>query len=128
MSEALLRQRAPGLQVSSAGIAALVGRPAEPMAVALLAERGLDLSAHRARQLTAAMVEEVELVLVMEKRHVADVEALTPAARGRVQLLGRFGRFEVADPYRRPRAAFENSLAQIERGLADYVNRFWSRS
>jgi protein-tyrosine phosphatase len=127
MAEALLRQRAPGLEVSSAGLAALVGRPADPLAVSLLAERGIDLSGHRARQLTAAQVEGVELVLVMERRQIADVEALTPAARGRVHLLGRFGRFEVADPYRRPRAAFEASLAQIESGLADYVNRFWSR-
>ena len=128
MGEAVLRKLAPQLQVSSAGIAALVGRPADPLAVELLAERGFDLSGHRARQLTAAMVEEVDLVLVMEKRHVADVEALTPAARGRVHLLGRFGRYEVEDPYRQPRKAFESSLALIERGLADYVNRFWSRS
>jgi protein-tyrosine phosphatase len=72
------------------------------------------------------MVEGVELVLVMEKRHVLDVEALTPAARGRVHLLGRFGGFEVPDPYRRSRAAFEESLTLIERGLADYEKRFWS--
>jgi protein-tyrosine phosphatase len=126
MCEALLRHRLPGLDVRSAGIAALVGRPADPVAVALLAERGIDLSAHRARQLTAQMVEGVELVLVMEKRHVLDVEALTPAARGRVHLLGRFGGFEVPDPYRRSRAAFEESLTLIERGLADYEKRFWS--
>jgi protein-tyrosine phosphatase len=128
MGEAVLRKLAPGLEVSSAGIAALVGRPADPLAVALLAERGIDLTRHRARQLTASMVEEVDLVLVMEKGHVAEVEAMTPAARGRVHLLGRFGRYEIADPFRKPRKAFEESLELIERGLADYVNRFWSRS
>jgi protein-tyrosine phosphatase len=125
MGEALLRARLPALDVRSAGLAALVGRPADPMAVALLAERGIDLSAHRARQLTAELVEGVDLVLVMEKRHVPDVEALTPAARGRVHLLGRFGGFEVPDPHRRPRAAFEEALALIERGLGDYATRFW---
>jgi protein-tyrosine phosphatase len=127
MGEAVLRARLPGLQVSSAGIAALTGRPADPLAVAAMADRGIDLSGHRARQLTVKMVEESDLVLVMERPHVADVEALTPAARGRVQLLGRFGRFEVADPYRRPRAAFDEALGLIERGLGDYVQRFWSR-
>lgn len=127
MGEAVLRARVPGLRVSSAGIAALAGRPADPLAVAAMADRGIDLSGHRARQLTAQMVEESDLVLVMERAHVADVEALTPAARGRVQLLGRFGRFEVADPYRRPRAAFDEALALVERGLGDYVQRFWSR-
>jgi protein-tyrosine phosphatase len=38
--------------VESAGVAALVGRPADSLAVDLLRERGIDLSAHRARQLT----------------------------------------------------------------------------
>lgn len=128
MAEAVLRRRVPSLMVSSAGIAALVGRPADPAAVALLAERGLDISAHRARQLTAGMVEGSDLVLVMEQRHVADVEALTPAARGRVHLLGRFGRFEVPDPYRRPPQAFAEALALIERGVGDFQGRFWSRA
>lgn len=128
MAEALLRRRVPALAVSSAGIAALVGRPADPVAVALLAERGVDLSGHRARQLTAGMVEGSDLVLVMENRHVADVEALTPAARGRVHVLGRFGRFEVLDPYRRPREAFEEALTLIERGIDDFQRRFWSRA
>ena len=128
MAEAILRRRVPSIEVSSAGIAALVGRPADPVAVALMAERGLDISSHRARQLTAAMVEATDLVVVMEQRHVVDVEALTPAARGRVHLLGRFGRFEVPDPYKRPREAFEESLALIERGVNDFQQRFWSRA
>jgi protein-tyrosine phosphatase len=127
MAEALLRHARPELSVRSAGLAARVGEPADAVASALLAEqRGLDLSAHRAQQLTAAMVEEVDLVLVMERRHAADVEALTPAARGRVHLVGRFGGFEVADPYRKGREAFSEALALIERGLADYQRRFWS--
>jgi len=128
MGEAVLRRRLPALEVASAGISALVGRPADPLAVALLAERGIDLSAHRARQLTPELVSKSDLILAMERRHVADVEALAPAARGRVHLLGRFGGFEVPDPYRQPREAFEAALALIERGLADYQQRFWSRA
>jgi protein-tyrosine phosphatase len=127
MAEALLRHARPELSVRSAGLAALVGEPADPFASALLAERGIDLSAHRAQQLTAAMVEEVDLVLVMERRHATDVEALTQAARGRVHLVGRFGGFEVADPYRKGREPFAEALALIDRGLADYQQRFWSR-
>jgi protein-tyrosine phosphatase len=126
MAEAVLRQSVRGLPVASAGIAALAGRPADPVAVTLLAERGIDLSSHRARQLTPAMIEAAELVLVMERGHIAVVEAMTPAARGRVHLLGRFGRFEIPDPYRRPRAAFEDALALIDRGIADFRGRFWS--
>lgn len=124
MGEGLLRHRLPGAEVASAGLGALVGQPADAVAIELMAERGIDLTAHRARQVTAAMVKGFELVLVMEKGHVAALEALTPAARGRVQLLGRFGGFEVHDPYRRPRAAFEEAAALIDRGIGDYLQRF----
>jgi protein-tyrosine phosphatase len=86
MAEALLRARLharnPDAVVESAGIAALVGKPADPIAVALMSERGLDLSAHRARQLTPELARRFELVLVMEAGHQREVEAAVPALRG----------------------------------------------
>ena len=129
MAEALLRSRfaARGRgTVASAGLAAAVGRPADPLAVALLAERGLDLSAHRARQLTPDMVAGAELVIVMEEAQQHELERLSPAARGRVHRIGRFGAFDVGDPFRKPREAFERALRAIERGLDDFDGVFWS--
>jgi protein-tyrosine phosphatase len=129
MAEALLRAHLarlrPQATVSSAGLAALEGRPADPIAVALLAERGIDLSAHRARQITPELVAAAELVLVMEAEQQRHLERLAPSARGKVQRLGRFGNFDVPDPYRRGRAAFEASLALIERGLSGFERAFW---
>jgi protein-tyrosine phosphatase len=129
MAEVLLRARLharkPDAVVESAGIAALVGKPADPIAVALMSERGHDLSGHRARQLTPELARRFELVLVMEAGHQREVEATVPALRGRVHRLGRFGDFDVPDPYRQPRAAFERALALIERGLDDFEKAFW---
>lgn len=129
MAEGLLRARfaARGRgTVSSAGIAALAGRPAERFAVELLAERGHDISGHRARQLTPELIADADLVLVMEARQQQALERMASAARGRVHRLGRFGGFDVEDPFRLPREAFERALAQIERGLADFERVFWS--
>ena len=129
MAEGLLRVRfaARGRgTVTSAGLAALAGRPADPLAVALLAERGVDISAHRARQLTPELVAGADLVIVMETAQQQAIERLSAASRGRVHRLGRFGGFDVEDPYRRPRDAFERALAQIERGLDDFDRAFWS--
>lgn len=123
MAEALLRQAAPGLHVSSAGLAALVGHPADAMAQTLMAEKGLDVSGHRARQLTPEGVLGADLVLTMELGQQRAIERAVPAARGKVQRLGRFGDFEVPDPYRRPRAAFEECLGLIERGLAEFQDK-----
>ncbi len=129
MAEALLRARFDARRrgiVSSAGIAALVGRPADPLAVELLAERGIDLSEHRARQLTPELIGSADLVLVMETAQQAEIERLSRAARGRVHRLGRFGGFDVEDPHRLPRPAFERALRLIEQGLDDFDRAVWN--
>ncbi len=112
--------------VASAGLRAVVGAPAEPLALALLAERGIDWSPHHAQQLTPALVAAHDLVLVMDDEQRRSVERLHPPSMGRVRRLGYFGDFDIPDPYRQPRAAFESSLALIERGLADFERAFWT--
>lgn len=124
LADRLARRRVPAV-VGSAGLRALVGEPAAPEAQALLAERGLDLSGHRGRQLTAALVAQHELVLVMDAAQERAVRALAPGAVGRVHRLGRLGGFDVPDPYRRERRAFEQALALIERGLLELEEAFW---
>ena len=101
-AEAKLRQLAPAsVQIASAGIQALVDHPADPQAQEEARKDGLDLSAHRARQLTDAMCQAHDLILVMEERHIESVCQISPSARGKVMLLGRWSnQQEVADPYR----------------------------
>ena len=125
MAAAVLKKRAGNLVVQSAGFAALVGEPADPHAQALMRAAGIDLSGHRARQLTPAMASGFDLILMMEENHRREVERIFPAGRGRIHRLGRFGGFDVPDPYRQPRAAFEQSLALIERGIGDFARAFW---
>ena len=131
MAEAELaaRLRKRGLQaiVESAGIAALVGRPADPTAQELMLERGIDISGHRARQLTPDLVRSFELILVMEAQQQHAVEAILPSARGRVHRIGRWGDFDVPDPYRRGREHFERALDLVVRGVDDLENAFWPR-
>jgi len=129
MAAALLAQRVSGhgahAVVESAGIAALVGRPADPLALELMRERGLDISGHRARQLTPSLITSFEVVLVMDAWQQRAVERMLPSARGRVHQLGRWGAFEVPDPYGKDRAAFERALTLIERGVGDFEKATW---
>ena len=124
---ARLRGRALDVTVESAGIAALVGRPADPLAQEVVSERGLDISAHRARQLTPELIKAFELVLVMDAEQQRAVESMSPSARGRVHRLGRWSDFDVPDPYRRGRPAFDRAYELIERGVDDLENAFWRR-
>jgi protein-tyrosine phosphatase len=131
MAEAVLlerlRKRGVCATVESAGIAALVGRPADPVAQELMRERGLDISAHRARQLTPDIIRAFELILVMEAGQDRAVESILPSARGRVHRIGRWGDFDVPDPFRQSRERFERALELIERGIGDLEKAFWAR-
>jgi len=53
LAQGLLAQQLPGHTVWSAGLGALVGEPADPMSVQIAAEHGLDISAHRAQQVSS---------------------------------------------------------------------------
>jgi protein-tyrosine phosphatase len=132
MAAALLEQRlsrrSVPFAVGSAGIAALVGQPVQPHALALMQERGIDLSGHRARQLTAEMASAFDLILVMEEAQRREVERIFPAGRGRIHRIGRFRDFDVPDPYGGTRAAFDRSFFLIERGIDDFERALWKLS
>jgi len=127
MAEALWRARigsgGAGGVVESAGIAALVGAEADPKAAALVRHRDLDISSHRARQLSQDMVQRASLVIVMEAEQQRWIESQWPEARGRVQALGRWGGFEVPDPYRGGDDDFRVAFDLIERGIEDWNAR-----
>lgn len=131
MAEAVLASRLearPEISVGSAGTAALVGRPADPMAQKLMLERGLDISRHRGRQLTPEVALASDLVLVMDDDLKAAVQQLAPAARGRVYRLGHFAKFDIPDPVGGSRGDFEIALSYIEHGIDDFERAFWSRT
>lgn len=123
LAQALLARELPGLTVWSAGLGALVGQPADPLSVLVAAEQGLDLRAHRAQQVSAWMCQQAELILVMEQAHKAALEQQFPLVRGKVFRLGQLGNFEIADPYRQPREAFDTACAAIAQGVSDWAPR-----
>ena len=108
--------------VDSAGTDAPVGGPAAANAVEVMRDAGIDLTRHRARQLSPEMVEAADLVLVMEEYHRQRVVDLVPDAAGRTRLLFSFvGREQkVEDPigfsiecYRLTRDAMKPALEQV---------------
>lgn len=129
MAEALFRgmlaQCSPCVSVSSAGIAALVGRPADALSQELMQARGIDISAHRARQATLAVYSSADLILTMSTEQQTQIETTFPMMRGRVQRLGKWGEYDIVDPYQRPKAIFEQSLHLIEQGVYDWHKKLW---
>ena len=119
MAEALLKdalRKQQDIVVESAGLGALVDHPASEHAVALMQERGLDISKHRARQITPDMVHAADLVLVMEVGHKRAIDA-------KIFRLGEWQDRDIEDPYRQPRETFEAALADIDIGVAEWAKR-----
>lgn len=130
MAEGLLRDRLAGsipkLQVSSAGLAALVGHPADAMAQEVMRENtGINMDAHRARQISMDILTQVDLILVMEAAHQKQIQFKFPAVYGKVHRLGKWSDFDIPDPYRQPRSAFLHSFMLIEQGIKEWQTRLW---
>jgi protein-tyrosine phosphatase len=49
------------------------GRPADETTRAVMAQRGIDLGAHRSEQVTTAELRDADLVLTMERRHAREL-------------------------------------------------------
>lgn len=123
MGEALISTALPHLKVTSAGVGALVGQPADPLARELMAERGLDIESHRARQLTSQMCQEADLMLTMDEEQRLHISQRHPFTRGKLFRLGEVARVDIPDPYRFGRSAFEEALQLIDAGAAAWVER-----
>jgi len=127
MAAGLLRARLGGRAgapvIDSAGVAALVGAAPDPLAVKLLREREIDISGHRAVQLSYQVLRRAPLILAMEAVQQRWIVDQWPEAQGRVQLLGRWGRFEVPDPLGGTEQEFRDCLGLIEVGVAEWCER-----
>ncbi len=113
---ALLAERCPGLEVRSAGLEAGGGDPAEPGALRVAPEYGVDLSAHRSTSMDAGLAGWADLVVGMEGHHVRAVSRRWPDAGSTVCIIGdilpRLPRL-IPDPWGQPDDVFRRTFARI---------------
>lgn len=104
-----------------------VGEPPDTRAQAAARMRGYDLSALRARQVSAADFERFDLLLAMDEANFAELRRRCPPEhRDKVRLLMEFApgaaEVEVADPYFGGAQGFEQVLDQVERACAGLLD------
>ncbi len=126
LQRALTDRGIEGMDVSSAGTGAWDGAPVSEGAYLVGLERGLDLSAHRARLLTRELIEEADLVLTMARHHRARVDEL--GGEGRVFVLGEYaGRegdeAEVSDPFGGDLEVYRDTCVELEALIEAAVQR-----
>jgi low molecular weight protein-tyrosine phosphatase len=111
--------------VESAGTAAWDDQPATERAIQVANQSGVDLSGHRSRRLTPAMVRGADIVLVMERGHLAAVRALG-ADPERSHVLSEWPGpgepgLEISDPFGASSEAYEECWRRIQHHLERVV-------
>jgi protein-tyrosine phosphatase len=127
---AIAAREYPGLAVEldSAGTADYhVGKPPDRRSIAAAQRRGYDISALRARQISAADFSDFAHVLAMDRANLAELQKRGAGGRARLGLFMAFTRGsgeEVPDPYYGAPEDFERVLDLCEagaRGLLDGI-------
>jgi protein-tyrosine-phosphatase len=113
------------IEVASAGTSAWADAPASDGSLLVAMEHGLDLSEHRARQLSPELVAGSEIILAMGPHHVERAEALGGA--GRTWLLKGFidatRAVAVSDPFGGDLDTYRATYEELDREIGDLLDR-----
>jgi protein-tyrosine phosphatase len=105
-----------GLRVTSAGILAAGGMPANEEAVAAMAKQGIDLTSHRSRPLTLELIHEADVIYCMTEAQRGAVLGLSPAAGEKTFTLDPTG--DIDDPLGAGAKIYQRTAELIRRRLA----------
>jgi len=113
-------------EVSSAGTSAWNGAPSSDGGLLVALEHGVDLSGHRARQLTREIVEEQDVILVMGPHHLERAEAL--GGEGKSHLLTHYAAHgssdrAVSDPFGGDLEVYRATYEELEREIRRVFDR-----
>jgi protein-tyrosine phosphatase len=122
MAAGLLRHYLPEslqttIEVASAGTHALHGHQAETNAVEAMNRIGIDITGHRARQITRGIARGSDLILTMETAHNQRIKGLLKWRQPPPLRISEYNQevpaHDIADPYGGPVEAFEECLRTL---------------
>lgn len=119
-----LTRSVSGWAFESAGLFASPGSPASTGAVQVMQEKGLDLSAHRARLMNSTLLEEADWVIPMTRGHEQLLLETYSFPPDRVRTLMSFsssGQDDVCDPFGGTPETYRVVRDQIESALSDLI-------
>lgn len=124
-AEAVFKKRLDDIEVNSAGIAALVDHDADSTATSVAFARGIDLSTHRGKQITRALVGQSDLILVMDDDHLQRLHKRYPESRGKSFKLAKLvGDKNIVDPHLKSQSFFELVFDEIDAAVVAWIPHF----
>jgi len=117
------------MHFTSAGLRATQASRSPREACRASAAYGIDLGSHEPRALTADLMTAYDAIVVLEASHLAYLREGYPERADRVFLLslfddgarGAYERFNIADPFGGPPAAFDECYSRISRALRRWL-------
>jgi protein-tyrosine-phosphatase len=111
MAEALLKERVPGLSISSSGRLS-PGRAPTPEMIQVMAGRGFDVGSHLSSSINTSLEDRPDLIIGMAREHVREVVDRRPALFGRTFTLKELVRLA---KHAGPRLPGEDLTAYLDR-------------
>lgn len=131
MAEGLFRKAVesrPGFTVSSAGVSASKGTPANPETLMVLKKRGASLGQFKSRLVTKAILEEATHVFAMTRGHLQHLESRFPEYSEKFHLVREFAgipekgaHIDVPDPIGMGPAAYLETAVALEKAIPSII-------
>ena len=115
-------------RVDSAGTWALEGEMAALHSRQIMLQHGLDISSHRARTVTAEMLNDYDLILTMEPGQKEALQVEFASVAKRVFLLSEMegSLTPISDPYGGPPEGYQKTAEKLDQMLANGMQRIFS--
>lgn len=127
VAEQIMKTRLPDMEISSAGISAVIGHDIDATARGVAEENGLMLAPHQARQFTPEIGDEHDLILVLEAGHKREIERRSPQLSGRIFKLSHWtGGEDIPDPFRLDEEFHQRVFEQMREAAIAWASRLQS--
>ncbi|HEX2329573.1 MAG TPA: ATP-grasp domain-containing protein [Candidatus Angelobacter sp.] len=123
---ALAKQSIAAVEIDSAGFYPREGRSTPEKMLRITRQFGVDLSAHRSTRLSARLLDQCDLVLVMDRENMVQLEREFPESVQKATFLGLFlpkPSVVIDDPYAADATATQQICEQIVSGVEALAER-----
>ncbi len=115
MAEGIFKQKTENfceyLNISSCGTGAITGDEATPNAVKVMLDKGIDISAHRSRQINQYIIDEADFIICLAKSHYMHLFSYVP--KNKLILLGD----GIPDPFMYDEEIYSECARMIEQEI-----------
>lgn len=129
-AEGLMRARAPGLEIGSAGTHGMhEGEPPDDRAISKALSQGIDIRHQRAAKIRPEDFKSYDLILGMDSGHVRQLKSAAPDYGDKIHLFLEHAGCDgpernVPDPYYGGEDHFSRAYSLIEKGIDGLVARY----